>query len=1072
MLNACEKRGIIAAFIVVLALSACGGGHRQAPAPAASSPASASVLPLALQAELDAATPPAGVDAALFSRLKEALREALRERQQGASRVMVADGKVVATPPHGPKNVIDDLALHQDSGSGDLTWSYHNSGDYNQDGLVSVLDLTPLAAHFQENVEGGAPINEIVDGNGDGVINIADITPLAASFGVELADYVVEGADDTEETSFSEVGTADLSSASGEGRKQLTYHLDSLDNLYYRVVPRDSHGERGDPSNVVPVIQEGDPPTINGVSPLIGSPGEEVTFTADVSGTPPFTYAWDFDGGATPQTSTDESPQVTLTTPNTYHCSVTVSNALGEHTLDFDLVVAGLPHIESVTPEAGPVGTEVTFHAVVTGDTPITYEWDFDGGADPNIPVTDEPQVRVTLQMFGTYDATLTATNSYGSDTYPFELVVGWPPTLSSVQPETGVTGRAVEFSATVFGTPPFDYIWDFGDGATPSSSTLPNPSVIMRAIGNYDGSVTVSNPFGEDTLPFTYEVIPVPPVPHIKGVNPTSGFPHTEVTFTADVEGEPPFTYAWNFGFGAEPNTSDEPSPTVTLGDEDEYHAHLVVTNAHGEDTYQFNLWVSFAGAYDETEDNDKWQEANVLPEPPLTGFTGSIGPDGYNGDTTDYFAFTGIAGYRVTSRIDFNSADANLNLELFDTDGTTRLARSSGSGDSEYIEKVLPTSGTFYLHVYRGSGGTADYTLDYDVHEVNLWPSTVVAGSSLGESAAGQYTALAVVGGKPAIAYHSVSGEEGDLKFAINSEADAGGSWAKSNIDTANNNGQEPSLAEVDGKPAVSYFWNVPVQGGDMGVRFAVNSEADGSGTWSPRSKVDGSAGPANSIAEVNGTLAVAYSLPETGARFAINAQPDGSGAWTRYTVEAGDFKAISLAVVGDKPAVAYISEDGATVRFAINTANDGSGAWNANTVESVPAAAFNAVSLAEIDGRPAIAYTKGHGFLLRFAINELADGSGSWDLVSVGAPHFSGAVCLRSIGGLPSIAALNTLSFDLRFLQNSAADATGEWMEELVDNVDSVGWGCSLAEVAGKPAISYGDGTNGDLKFARKP
>jgi len=1069
MLNACEKRGIIAAFIVVLALSACGGGHRQAPAPAASSPASASVLPLALQAELDAATPPAGVDAALFSRLKDALREALRERQQGASRVMVADGKVVATPPHGPKNVIDDLALHQDSGSGDLTWSYHNSGDYNQDGLVSVLDLTPLAAHFQENVEGGAPINEIVDGNGDGVINIADITPLAASFGVELADYVVEGADDTEETSFSEVGTADLSSASGEGRKQLTYHLDSLDNLYYRVVPRDSHGERGDPSNVVPVIQEGDPPTINGVSPLIGSPGEEVTFTADVSGAPPFTYAWDFDGGATPQTSTDESPHVTLTTPNTYECSLTVTNAFGEGTMNFELVVAGLPHIESVTPEAGPVGIEVTFHAVVTGDTPMTYEWDFDGGADPNRQVTDDPEVRVTLQMFGTYDATLTATNSYGSDTYPFELVVGWPPTLSSVQPETGVTGRAVEFSATVFGTPPFDYIWDFGDGATPSSSTLPNPSVIMRAIGNYDGSVTVSNPFGEDTLPFTYEVIPVPPVPHIKGVNPTSGFPHTEVTFTADVEGEPPFTYAWNFSFGADPNTSDEPSPTVTLGDAGEYkNASLVVTNVHGEDSYYFNLWVSFAGAYDETEDNDNWQEANVLPEPPLTGFTGSIGPDGYNGDTTDYFAFTGIAGHRVTSRIDFNSADANLNLELFDTDGTTRLARSSGSGDSEYIEKVLPTSGTFYLHVYRGSGGTADYTLDYDVQEVNLWPSTVVAGSSLGESAAGQYTALAVVGGKPAIAYSELQGETSNLKFAVNSAADGSGSWSKGTIDSSGDTGYYVSLASVDGKPAVSYFYN---QKDNEGVKIAVNSEADGSGTWYLRGKIENGSGSESSIAEVNGKLAVAYPLMGD-IRFAINGQPDGGGSWTRSTVETGDFVLVSLAVIGGYPAVVYVSDDNATIRFAINTEADGSGTWNHYTVASEAGAGFAAVSLAQIDGRPAVAYSRVKGNLLHFAINDSADGSGTWTRTEVGAPHFTDAVSLSVVGGLPSIAALNTSGFDLRFLQNSAADGTGQWVEDVVDNQGLVGWSCSLAEVSGKPAISYGDDTNGDLKFARKP
>lgn len=1057
---------IIGAVLMVL-VSSCAGGHRQAAAPGPASPASSGMLPASVQAELSALPAPDGVDRELFVRLKQALAQALVTRQSQGDELLLANGKVVATPPRGPKNLIDDLVLDQDDGSGDLTWSYRNSGDYNQDGLVSVLDLTPLAAHFQENVEGGAAVNEVIDGNEDGVIDIKDITPLAASFGVELADYAVEGAD-AAEGPFAEVGSADLTSASGEGRKKLTYHLDTLDNGYYRVVPRDSGRVEGDPSNTVVVIQEEQPPIINSVSPLSGSPGDEVTFTADVIGTEPFTYAWDFGAAADPSTSADASPQVTLGDAGNYTCSLTVTNDFGENTLDFKLVITAVPHIESVAPEYAAVEEEVTFTAVVVGAKPISYQWDFGGGAVPDKPHTDEPEVTVLLQMPGNYGVSLEATNIHGSDDYGFTLHVGWPPMITGVQPDSGVSGTIVEFSATVIGSPTFSYSWDFGSGASPSTSTASNPSVLMGDIGNYDGSLTVTSKFGQDTSPFSYEVTPPPPVPNIKGVSPTGGVPHTEVTFTATVEGESPFTYGWHFGGGADPDTSDVPSPTVTLGDAGNYSAWLQVDNAHGSDMFQFKLGVSFAGVYDETEDNDNPEQANPLPAPPVTGFTGNLGrPGGYDGDYNDYFSFTGVAGHMVTATLHFDSGEADLDLKLLDTDGVTELASSTGTGDLEYVDKVLPSSGTYYLRARRSAGGCADYTLDYEIQEVQLWPTVVVAGGSLGEPLAGGSNSLAMVGGKPFIAYYVQ--EQDHLKYAVNSQSDGSGTWTTGNVDTSDNTGTSISLAEVEGKPAISYFYNAQE---DEGVKVAVNSQPDGSGTWHLRGKVESDSGAESSIAEVNDTLAVAYCLTVGDIRFAINGQPDGSGSWTRSTVEAGEFVGVSLAVIAGKPAVSYASMDGSTVRFAVNTNADGSGTWNRYTVEQQVGAFIKSTSLAEIDGRPAIAYSGGKGNLLRFAINDSADGSGSWSTVTVGAPHFSDAVSLKVVNGLPSIAALNNLVFDLRFLQNSAADATGTWHEEPVDIGGSIGWSCSLAEVAGKPAISYGDDTNGDLKFARKP
>ena len=57
-----------------------------------------------------------------------------------------------------------------------------------------------------------------------------------------------------------------------------------------------------------------------------------------------------------------------------------------------------------------------------TGGAVTTWDWDFGGGAVPNTSSASDPTVE--LQEPGTYSASVTATNSCGSDTYNFDLVV------------------------------------------------------------------------------------------------------------------------------------------------------------------------------------------------------------------------------------------------------------------------------------------------------------------------------------------------------------------------------------------------------------------------------------------------------------------------------------------------------------------------------------------------------------------------------------------------------------------------------------------------------------------------
>ena len=64
-----------------------------------------------------------------------------------------------------------------------------------------------------------------------------------------------------------------------------------------------------------------------------------MTYSADVSGSTPLTYAWDFGGGATPNTSSLAAPQVTFGTAGTYNGQLTVNNSFGSDVFDFQIRV-------------------------------------------------------------------------------------------------------------------------------------------------------------------------------------------------------------------------------------------------------------------------------------------------------------------------------------------------------------------------------------------------------------------------------------------------------------------------------------------------------------------------------------------------------------------------------------------------------------------------------------------------------------------------------------------------------------------------------------------------------------
>lgn len=203
--------------------------------------------------------------------------------------------RVVSTPP--------DIAgsgavLEWDDVAKDLNWRFASIGDCNQNGVVEVSDITPLGQNWDERSPAGPPTpfpydtwESVVDGNSDGAIIVTDITPIGFNFGKRvLGGYNVYGSDDMEDVpvNLTEVqagaGTfvenVEFSTAVGTktvDRIAFTYDVaEPPPFAWYWVVPVDSEGAEGWPSNGIPTN-----PVIQPVLSLTNPPASGAGTAAD-----------------------------------------------------------------------------------------------------------------------------------------------------------------------------------------------------------------------------------------------------------------------------------------------------------------------------------------------------------------------------------------------------------------------------------------------------------------------------------------------------------------------------------------------------------------------------------------------------------------------------------------------------------------------------------------------------------------------------------------------------------------------------------------------------------------------
>jgi hypothetical protein len=340
------------------------------------------------------------------------------------------------------------------------------------------------------------------------------------------------------------------------------------------------------------------------------------------------------------------------------------------------------------------------------------------------------------------------------------------------------------------------------------------------------------------------------------------------------------------------------------------------------------------------------------------------------------------------------------------------------------------------------------------------------------------GRYTSLAVINGMPAISYCDMY--HVDLKYAGSATATGGNAaaWSLATVDSAGYVGEHTSLAEVEGQPAISYLDDT-----NDALKYArrVSEQPE---AWTAvtvhTSDIGEDVGYYTSLADVNGyPLITYYDAGEGYLRYAWSNTTTGMDAldWQTSVLDntedcdIGQYN--SLAVVDSKAAVSY------GVKYTISSLMY---KWFSNAAKvkvDTPLGEALYTSLAVVNSKPAISwYDSGYG-TLHYSYSSTTRGTSNtdWSTIVIPNPGDAGRYSsLAVIGGRPAIAYVVTTTFpsETRLMFAWSSTAAGwnveDWNATTVDDSSPLlGEFSSLAEVDGKPAISYFDGDNHCLKYA---
>jgi PKD repeat protein len=315
---------------------------------------------------------------------------------------------------------------YSDNGDGTarFNWTYHNSGDYNQDGEVNISDLTPIGINYGKNPTAADwSIAALADGDSNTEINLADITPIGQHYLTLVSGYALEKSG-TENGTYSPSTTLALAAGTKDPVLNFTYSdPTSADGEWYRVraysAEDASGGVSSDPVQL-DLLPPGNPPVAAFTSaPTTLLAGESVQFTDTSTGAA--TWAWTFGDGGTSQLP---SPGHIYASAGSFTAKLTVTNAYGSDSFQQTITVDPQPvpdnpadtfvAVSSATLNGAgtaftilssdlPDNSDILFGPLTQGGPPVNnnlnLNYPYRGGL--NEPATPHPDISHALGVVG-----------------------------------------------------------------------------------------------------------------------------------------------------------------------------------------------------------------------------------------------------------------------------------------------------------------------------------------------------------------------------------------------------------------------------------------------------------------------------------------------------------------------------------------------------------------------------------------------------------------------------------------------------------------------------------------------
>ena len=821
------KSGLCAPVIalvlaVLITFNSCSSGGNSPP----NSPQGASQLGGAI-AQLRALDTPPGADEGVFDALKLELESKLSEIWGGA-------GRIPARAPSGDAGRVTDLAY--DSGTGHLTWSYVNLGDYDCNGIVSVPDITPIALNYLEQVNGD-PYLQWVDGDGSGAIGVADITPIALNYLSQVAEYLILTCD-TAEGEYDEIGRV-LFPGAPEFPVTFDVALPPGALEFIAVQPVDGNSNAGERSN--PCTLSGNLPPVAYILPseMTGDAPLTVDFDASNSTDPDgdiVKFEWDFDGDGVWDEDTGTSPYASYvyTAPGVYYAILKVTDDGGlpdTDTATITVTTGGNQPPEAdilVTPDHGPAPLEVTLDASNSIDPDgdiVKYEWDFEGDGVWDSDTGGTPTVLHTYTTAGEYYPAVRVTDDGGLTDIDAAYCIVSDNVPPVAEFEYWTTGVAYEIEFDAWESYDEDgvielYEWDFTDDGTYDFSDAEQyASHNYGSAGTYQCRLRVTDDRGASTDIVKGVYVPPPmltwefvkpagdgdkknPSLAFIGGNPAISYFDTESDFIMYVSATDGTGEVWDA-----PNLVEyDVANTTKLFEADGHPA--IAYNANASDHLRYiratnpegTSWGSFIVLDGAVGAGWFISYADVAGYPALAYYTGSW-------QAVDFIRATDAEG---------GNWDTPFRIAT-DTSQIASLAMISGLPAVSYFDSGLDEKNLMYRRATMEDGTAWD-------------PPVVVADNG----DVGSYSSMIMLGsppGVPAIAY--VDSDNRWLMF-VRATDSSGSAWEEAEVIDDQCWPHDISLVNIGGVPCVAYTSYTPPANAFAAFKYA----ADSGGTiWSER-------------------------------------------------------------------------------------------------------------------------------------------------------------------------------------------------------------------------------------------